>query len=101
MSDECGWACAGGVNKPGMALLPVGDLLDHNPERHVSWHTGPTGTDPFSFISHSPISKASPVSMQLQMIKSAACISCIQMFAMVLSVAVGQERSYYCFIPVC
>lgn len=45
---------------PGVALLPVGDLLDHDPERHVSWHTGPTGTDPFSFICHSSISNASP-----------------------------------------
>lgn len=48
---------AGGVDQPGVALLPVGDLLDHDPGRHVSWHTGPTGTDPFSFISHSPVQK--------------------------------------------
>ena len=68
-----GWVYAGGVDKPGLALLPVGDLLDHDPERHVSWHTGPTGTDPFSFVSHSPVSKASPVSMQVQVLLSAAC----------------------------
>lgn len=47
----------GGVDQAGVALLPVGDLLDHDPQRHVAWHTGPTGTDPFSFISHSPIRK--------------------------------------------
>lgn len=60
LTDKCGWVHAGGVDMPGVALLPVGDLLDHDPERHVSWHTGSTGTAPFSFISHSPISKASP-----------------------------------------
>ena len=58
---------AGGVDKPGVALLPVGDLLDHDPVRHVAWHTGPTGTDPFSFISCSPIRKASPaISISMQ-----------------------------------
>lgn len=62
LTEVYGWVDVGGVDMPGVALLPVGDLLDHDPERHVSWHTGPTGTDPFSFICHSPISKASPAS---------------------------------------
>ena len=46
---------AGGVNKPGIALVPVADLLDHDPRRHVAWHTGPCGTRPFHFITLAPV----------------------------------------------
>lgn len=50
---------AGGIDKPGVALLPVGDLLNHDPRRHVAWHTGPTGLDAFHFITHTPVVQAS------------------------------------------
>jgi len=52
---------AGGIDKPGVALLPMGDLLNHDPRRHVAWHTGPTGLDAFHFITHTPIAQASTV----------------------------------------
>ena len=48
---------AGGVGKPGIALVPVGDLLDHDNSRHVGWHTGPQGTDSFHFLNYAPIKK--------------------------------------------
>lgn len=51
---------AGGVDKPGVALLPMGDLLNHDPERHVAWHTGPAGLDAFHFITHTPVGQARP-----------------------------------------
>lgn len=56
---ELGVACvsAGGVDKPGIALVPVGDLLDHDNSRHVGWHTGPLGTDSFHFLNYAPIKK--------------------------------------------
>lgn len=50
--------CAGGPGKEGIALIPVADMLDHGHERHMSWHTGPDGTEPFNFITHTPIRKA-------------------------------------------
>ena len=55
----------GGIDKPGVALLPMGDLLNHDPGRHVAWHTGPTGLDAFHFITHTPVEQASSVLMLL------------------------------------
>lgn len=52
---------AGGIDKPGVALLPMGDLLNHDPGHHVAWHTGPSGLDAFHFITHTPIAQASSV----------------------------------------
>ena len=49
---------AGGPGKEGIALIPVADMLDHSHERHMAWHTGPDGTEPFNFITHTPINKA-------------------------------------------
>ena len=40
-----------------ICLCPVSDLLDHNPSRHVAWHTGPDGQDDFQFITFTPTSK--------------------------------------------
>ncbi|DBA67229.1 TPA: hypothetical protein ACH3X2_001539 [Trebouxia sp. C0005] len=47
----------GGIDKPGVALLPMGDLLNHDPGHHVAWHTGPSGLDAFHFITHTPIAQ--------------------------------------------
>lgn len=41
---------AGDVDEEGIALIPVLDMLDHHPSRHVAWHTGPTGKDNLQFI---------------------------------------------------
>ncbi len=39
----------------------MGDLLNHDPGRHVAWHTGPIGLDAFHFITHTPVEQASSV----------------------------------------
>ena len=52
--------CAGGMGKEGIALVPVLDMLDHSPAVHVAWHTGPTGTDDFQFITHTATEQATP-----------------------------------------
>lgn len=59
----------GGPGKEGIALLPVGDMLDHCHDRHMAWHTGADGKSPFTFITHHPISKARKSSLCL-MVKS-------------------------------
>ena len=51
-------AWAGGPGQEGIALIPVGDMLDHSHGRHMAWHTGAAGTEPFTFITHTPIPKA-------------------------------------------
>lgn len=43
------------MNKPGIALVPVADLLDHDNTRHVGWHTGPPGTQPFQFLTYTSL----------------------------------------------
>ena len=45
----------GAVGQPGLALLPIGDLLDHDPGHHVAWHTGASGTDAFHFVTYTPV----------------------------------------------
>ncbi|DBB06668.1 TPA: hypothetical protein ACH3X1_012179 [Trebouxia sp. C0004] len=51
----------GGIDKPGVTLLPMGDLLNHDPCRHVAWHTGPAGLGAFHFITHTPVVQGSPL----------------------------------------
>ncbi|CAL5225504.1 g8333 [Coccomyxa viridis] len=50
----------GAPGKAGIALIPFADMLDHSHDRHMAWHTGSSGRDPFTFITHTPISKARP-----------------------------------------
>ncbi|KAK9823277.1 hypothetical protein WJX72_001533 [[Myrmecia] bisecta] len=47
----------GAVGRPGIAMLPVADMLNHRPSQHVAWHTGPDGNQPFAFITHTPVPK--------------------------------------------
>ena len=51
---------SGGPEREGIALVPFADMLDHSHDRHMAWHTGASGKDPFTFISHTPIRKALP-----------------------------------------
>ncbi len=48
---------AGAARKEGIALIPVLDMLDHNPQQHVAWHTGNTGEENFRFLTKSAIRK--------------------------------------------
>lgn len=50
----------GAAHKESIALIPVLDMLDHNPHQHVAWHTGSTGQDNFQFLTKSAIKKVSP-----------------------------------------
>ncbi|KAK9916904.1 hypothetical protein WJX75_008596 [Coccomyxa subellipsoidea] len=47
----------GAAQKESIALIPVLDMLDHNPHQHVAWHTGSTGQDNFQFFTKSAIKK--------------------------------------------
>lgn len=51
---------AGGEARSGIALVPVADMLDHEPSRHMAWHAGRAGDADFHFISHTPVPKARP-----------------------------------------
>ncbi|KAK9827954.1 hypothetical protein WJX81_000191 [Elliptochloris bilobata] len=47
--------CVGGAGRSGIALVPIADMLDHDPSRHVAWHAGRCGSDDFQFISHTAV----------------------------------------------
>ena len=42
---------------PVVALVPVLDMTDHNPNAEVVWHTGPDGSEDFQFCPLTPVSK--------------------------------------------
>lgn len=44
-----------------IALIPVLDMLDHNPQQHVAWHTGRQGKDNFHFLTKSALKKVSSI----------------------------------------
>ena len=46
------------MGRESIALVPVLDMLDHSPAAHVAWHSGPTGTENFQFITHSATKQA-------------------------------------------
>ncbi|CAL8466995.1 g6531 [Coccomyxa elongata] len=50
-------ASMGDAQEASIALIPVLDMLDHNPQQHVAWHTGRQGKDNFHFLTKSPIKK--------------------------------------------
>ena len=49
---------AGSRAKKGICLVPVADLLNHNPQQHVAWHTGGQGADAFHIVTYKEIAKA-------------------------------------------
>ena len=51
----------GAQGRSGIALVPVADMLDHEPSRHVAWHAGRSGCDDFQFFSHTPVPKVIPI----------------------------------------
>ena len=40
-----------------VALVPVIDMLDHNPEHRVSWTTGSKGDQAFQLVTHSGVAR--------------------------------------------
>eukprot|EP00884_Botryococcus_braunii_P021114 jgi/Botrbrau1/7687/Bobra.0159s0125.1 len=38
-----------------LALVPLVDMLDHSPAFHVVWHTGPSSTEAFHFVTLTPV----------------------------------------------
>ena len=42
-----------------VAMVPVLDMIDHNPSMEVVWHTGPDGQETFQFCPLQPIPKVS------------------------------------------
>lgn len=46
---------AGDAETEGIALIPVLDLLNHNPAQHVAWHTGLSKGDNFQFLTKTAI----------------------------------------------
>ncbi|BDA40695.1 probable actin-histidine N-methyltransferase at N-terminal half [Coccomyxa sp. Obi] len=47
----------GDAQEASIALIPVLDMLDHNSQQHVAWHTGSQGKDNFQFLTKSAIKK--------------------------------------------
>lgn len=43
-----------------VALVPVIDMLDHNPAHRVSWTTGSEGDQGFQLVTHSGVAKVRP-----------------------------------------
>ena len=73
---------AGGEARSGIALVPVADMLDHEPSRHMAWHAGRMGDDDFHFISHTPVPKArldpySCTPAQPLCLRPACCLYCL------------------------
>jgi len=49
---------AGAEGRGGIALVPVADMLDHDPRRHVAWHAGRAGDEDFQFIARAAVPRA-------------------------------------------
>jgi hypothetical protein len=43
------------------AMVPVLDMIDHSPDMEAVWHTGPAGTDDFTFAPLVPVPKVRPL----------------------------------------
>ena len=52
---------AGAQGRSGIALVPIADMLDHEPSRHVAWHAGRSGCEDFQFLTHTPVPKVLPI----------------------------------------
>jgi len=56
--DRPALGAAGAEGRGGVALVPVADMLDHDPHRHVAWHAGRAGDEDFQFIARAAVPQA-------------------------------------------